>query len=563
MRRLRQLHRDERGFALVLALGIVVVLSMTVVTVIESTTANQRTSVQSKNRVSTFSLAEAGINNAASILTNNNAYDSHVLHPQNPVPADCANPTPVPASAPSLGNTCSPYTFTYDGGTASVWGQYDSTSETWTVTSTGQVRNPFGGQATTRTLVATIHIRATPSQNNYVTAWNYVFVKDTTSGVCNVTLDQSSDLNVSLYIAGNLCFKNTAGISESDSTNPVTLEVLGRLAWLNGSSHGIGNTGLPNNGAISSAKIGLGCSSGITGTLHTCSSSTDYFYVKSGGYSQTAPPITAPTLSNSDFSNYYTSAYISKGNLGSDGVVCDNPGPDASTRLADSNFDNNTTPLDGTGGNGSAGTFNLTPGNTYTCEVKDANGAVVGELSWDNTNKILKVRGTVFIDGNLSITQSGMYEGVNSQGTHPSGDYTGNDGIGGQAVIYVAGKFSLSNLHFCGWNTRTDSAAMTSGTCDFSKWTPSTSMLMIVAHGSPTSVDFSGGQGYFQGAIYSMNDTALGQQVNTDGPFISNTLTIGQGVNMRPLPTILDLPLGAPGNPNTAGVPERPSYAGG
>ena len=73
----------------------------------------------------------------------------------------------------------------------------------------------------------------------------------------------------------------------------------------------------------------------------------------------------------------------------------------------------------------------------------------------------------------------------------------------------------------------------------------------------------SGGQGYFQGAIYSMADTSLGQQVNTDGPFISNTLTIGQGVTMRPLPTILDLPVGAPGNPNTAGVPERPAFAGG
>jgi len=65
---LKRLRRDERGFALVLALGVTVVLSMTVVTVIESTTANERTAVQSKNRVSAYTLAEAGINLAASVI---------------------------------------------------------------------------------------------------------------------------------------------------------------------------------------------------------------------------------------------------------------------------------------------------------------------------------------------------------------------------------------------------------------------------------------------------------------------------------------------------------------
>jgi len=38
---------------------------------------------------------------------------------------------------------------------------------------------------------------------------------------------------------------------------------------------------------------------------------------------------------------------------------------------------------------------------------------------------------------------------------------------------------------------------------------------------------------------------------------------IGQSVKMKPLPGLADLPLGAPGNPNTSGVPEAPSYAGG
>src|SRR6266571_8191044 len=179
MRKLRQKLRSERGFALVLALGITVVLSMTVVTVVESTTANSRASVQSKNRVSAYSLAEAGINNASAILRNaSTPYDSHVLHPQPPnQPGDCASPPQNPSTAPALGNTCSPYVFNFDGGTATVSGVFDAGTNNWSVTSIGQVRNPYGGQQTARTLTATIHIRPQASQANVVPAWNYIFVK--------------------------------------------------------------------------------------------------------------------------------------------------------------------------------------------------------------------------------------------------------------------------------------------------------------------------------------------------------------------------------------------------
>ena len=44
---------------------------------------------------------------------------------------------------------------------------------------------------------------------------------------------------------------------------------------------------------------------------------------------------------------------------------------------------------------------------------------------------------------------------------------------------------------------------------------------------------------------------------------IAGTLNIGQSAKMKPLPGLADLPLGAPGNPNTSGVPEAPAYASG
>jgi hypothetical protein len=156
-----------------------------------------------------------------------------------------------------------------------------------------------------------------------------------------------------------------------------------------------------------------------------------------------------------------------------------------------------------------------------------------------------------------------VYRGVNSQGVHPSGDLTGNDAIGGQAVIYISGHFTLGNsTQICGWNTSTDSAAKTGSNCDFSKWTPNTSMLMIIAHGSGNSISF-GQSCYFQGALYALNGASIGQSCQTEGPMIASTLSVGQSVNMKPLPGITDLPVGAPGNPNTSGVPEAPAYGGG
>src|SRR6266571_1718539 len=330
MRKLRQKLRSERGFALVLALGITVVLSMTVVTVVEATTANSRASVQSKNRVSAYNLAEAGVNDAMAILAKTpSAYDSHALHPQPPnQPSDCASPPANPTSAPLLGNTCNQFVSTYDGGTATYSGVYDSSKQDWSVTSTGQVRNPYGGQATTRTLTAKIHIRPQISQQKVVAAWDYIFVKDTTPGICNVTLDQTSTLSSSLYIEGNLCFKNQGDLTETNSADPVSLEVRNMLVWLSGSTRGVGIKSPEQD--ISSAKIANGCTTGsvdnsgnlTANTPHTCSPPGDYFYVKPAsactgcGYTSSAPQITSPTLTNTDWDNYYSGSAIGRYALG-------------------------------------------------------------------------------------------------------------------------------------------------------------------------------------------------------------------------------------------------------
>jgi Tfp pilus assembly protein PilX len=544
--RLRKLRMDERGFALVIALALTVVFSMTVITVIEAATSNTHSSDMSKNRVSAYSLAEAGIANANALLSGKNPYDPHLLHPQGQyAQADCANPPANPTGAALLGNTCSPIVYTLDGGTATVWGWLNTSTANWTITSTGTVtRNAFATQPATKTLTVVVHIRARASQQNVTPAWNYVFVKDTTSNICNITLDQTTALTSSLYTEGNLCFKNSASVSETNAADPVLLEVRGKLVWLSGASKGVGQSSPLQE--VTSAKIGGGCTTGaVTNAGHVCTrppTGSDYFYVKSGGYSQTADAIAAPSLTTTDWDNYYQWSTISR------------LSPCLAGGLASTNFDNDTTR------NTSLTTaFNLTPGTNYTCQTKNSNGFVIGELDWDATSHILSVRGTVFIDGNVTINGLVKYRGVNKYGTHPSGS-DGSDGLGGMMVMYVSGTVSLSNSGvFCGWDTVHDTAAYNGSNCDFSAWTPGTSMLMFVAKGGVTLNQSS----FFQGAIFSEGNVTLGQSAQTEGPIITNTLTLGQSVQMKPLPGLADLPLGAPGNPNTSGYPEQPSYTSG
>lgn len=545
-RRLHNLVSDQRGFALVIALAVTVVFSMTVVTVIESAASNSRSSDMSKNRVSAYALAEAGIANANALMSAKNPYDPHLLHPQGTyAQADCANPPANPTGAALLGNTCSPMVFTLDGGTATVWGWLNTSTANWTITSTGQVtRNAFATQPATKTLTVVVHIRARASQQNVTPAWNYVFVKDTTSNICNITLDQTTALTSSLYTEGNLCFKNSASVSETNSADPVLLEVRGKLVWLSGASKGVGQSSPLQE--VTSAKIGGGCTTGaVTNTAHVCarpSGGSDYFYVKSGGYSQVADAIAAPSLSSTDWDNYYQTATISR------------LSPCAAGGLAATSFDGDTTR-----NNNLATAFNLTPGTNYTCQTKNTNGYVIGELDWDASSHVLSIRGTVFIDGNVTINGLVKYRGVNKYGAHPSGS-DGSDGLGGMMAMYVSGTVSLSNSGvFCGWDTIHDTAAYNGSSCDFSAWTPGTSMLMFIAKGGVTLNQSS----FFQGAIFSEGNVTLGQSAQTEGPIITNTLTLGQSVQMKPLPGLADLPLGAPGNPNSSGYPEQPSYSSG
>ena len=101
---------DERGIALIMTLGTLLVTSVILVTVIQYSSAAGRGAHKSKADQTAYALAEAGVNNAMSVLANptNNALNSTLL--------------------PSR-------TTAYEGGSVTWSGAYNPFNARWTITS--------------------------------------------------------------------------------------------------------------------------------------------------------------------------------------------------------------------------------------------------------------------------------------------------------------------------------------------------------------------------------------------------------------------------------------------
>ena len=102
----RRLVGEERGIALVMALGILVVCAIMLTTVVAYTSSGQRTASFSKARMTAFDAADAGMNNAYAVLnlpTNNSLLQSilppcHTANPDTSTPA-ATNPTWMTSSS--------------------------------------------------------------------------------------------------------------------------------------------------------------------------------------------------------------------------------------------------------------------------------------------------------------------------------------------------------------------------------------------------------------------------------------------------------------------------------
>jgi hypothetical protein len=472
---------------------------------------NQHQSDYSRAGQSAYALAEAGLNDAFSVLAAN-----------------------YPASYPGDPNLLPPTTRTYAGGSATYSGTLSTLSGTWTVTSTSTVRNPTGAGLVHRTLTAKVFANVSGTTSTVPPAWNWIYSGATGTG-CDVTLQQSVQLASPLYVAGNLCLQNSAAIVQPGDASGDRLVVGGKLT-LSQNGNSVGTSGAP----LSEAHIIGGCQYKNNSFYNPCEPnlSTSNVWVQAGGFSTSAPdpPIPAPSV---DWWGTYQHAspgpfrpcYTSTGTT----PIFELAAETTSAQPANMNAD-------------VPGVFNLTPASSYSCE------SGLGKLSWNPSTRVLTVSGTIFIDGSLSVDTT----------------WAGNvvSAYSGQGVIYAYGTVLIKNSALC-------AVAQDSGCNQGAgAWDPNQKLLIIAAHGNGSGGgaqgQVSGGDSVqlvsasFQGGIYGTNAIDIGTTSQVQGPLVSpSTIIPGQSGSFS-FPAIHLFPVDVPGNtepvPATLGTPFR--YSG-
>ena len=320
------------------------------------------------------------------------------------------------SGTPTMANAVPETTRQMDGGTTTYYGTLSGS--TWTLVGIGRVRKPSGPGEVMRSSRSRASLGAARRGNANNAVWNYVYVDDPTA---TTTLGNSVDVNIPLYVRGNLVMQNTAQVSG------YALQVGGTLEFRN-YAH-VGTTEAP----IHEAHVGGGCRIGSTGAFVTpCGPAQSVHATISDA---TPTTFTKPPV---DINGWYYNA---------------KPGPRHACTVGSfpGGFDNDTVP------NNSRAVVDLTPATAYDCRVYDAAGTLLGQLTWvpgvSSAPGTLTIAGTIYFDGSIAFTQlnNAVYDG--------------------RATIYAAGDITFANqTTLCGvaacdatWDPQQDLLAFVSG----------------------------------------------------------------------------------------------------
>ncbi len=493
---------NERGMALIMAIGIMAVLGTAGATSMYYATAGARTSNYSNTKSGTFSLAEAGIASIMSVLNNptTNALDPDAL---------CPTGQHTPCSQ----------TTTYPNGTVTWSGVLNRSTAVWDVTSIGSSRNSSASPSkVTQKLTAKVTVTPTNTQPLNNPSWNYMFATRT-GNTCDETLNNNVGGGSRMYVAGNLCVSNNANLA------PSALVVLGNLDVDNNASIGSSSS----MSTRTETYVGGWCHYGKGTTADPCTDNQDANNI----FSKKNPPSyivgvnNSPTLlvaPTTDFPGWYENSI---------------PGPSQSCTTSSGTppvFDTNYPTRD----NSVANSFDLTPASSYTCRVGPA-GSPSGELSWNASTNVLTVSGTMFIDGSAKITNS-------------LASYNG------QAALYLSGTFLITGK-LCGsiagggcdvntWNPNTEMLTVV---------TNGTGGSQVPAG---DGVQMANGAG-FQGALYSSGAIDMGNNAMSDGPMVGTQILLSNNVTTSAFGNITTVPVGQPGNPEVYAQPNPPQMFSG
>jgi Tfp pilus assembly protein PilX len=424
--------RNESAVALPIALGFVLVITISLATVLSMASSSQRSASFSETDQKAVAIAEAGLNHAESVLAN------------------AADPT----SSSALPSSGSPTTVNVEGGTVQYWGSLDTapTPDRWTVTALSSVAHASGASPVTHT--ATAQFDVNPSVPSIVgnEAWNYVFSNSTGC----TTVQNHVAVSAPFYTRGDLCLKNHA-------------QMLGSLVHVRGSltveDHATVGTS-PAGAGDPALATGSGCRKTTSPPpLHTTCGPAQQIYRSS--YSSTVPDYTKPPV------NFANARLIAK------------PGPNQPCTVTSGTVPSFT----------STGAIELMPNSSYTCQVWQS-GSNVGEISWNNTTKVLTINGVVYFDGELILQ--------NDQ----AGTYTG------KGTVYVAKKGIMKN----------HSELCAVSACNTSGWDPNTRLLTLVIGASDVPAFELDNHAKLQGAVYVVGGFKIQNHGFMHGPVIAESI---------------------------------------
>jgi hypothetical protein len=557
MRRLGGL-REEDGIALVMALLVMMVLTISLTSVLLLTSAGSRHSSRVNAGEAAYALAEAGVNNAVSVLEANYpgtlAYpgDSTLLPSRSVVMGTGSCTTPV--------NNCVTWSGTLTGPlTGSVW-KYE-----WRITSIGAVANPTGpgGTPVQRTVTAIVPVVIpTQSPENPGGPLNFLYAGS------DMWFQNSVHVKAQVYVTNDLHLESTAVIDGSAQKVAV-----GHDLYLKNPQNQIGLTG-GTDPRISEIHVVHQCSSKSNPTLHTCGPTTalwdaDKVFATThdgtipAGFLTYTPSLTccapeggtiAPSgTSPSNMGFWYQFADLGPLSPCDPGTKTGTPPTfDTAGGVADSSINLSATPTTA---------INLTPAASYTCKAI-AGTTTLAELSWNVSTCVLTIKGTIFIDGSIYVAPTcgggtARYSGV--------------------ATVVASGTFGMKNSNICATHPGY------TGACDYSAttpWDPNQAALVIVADGAAGGCcaqgqgsDFNTGEGIeiknanFQGALIANNAVRAETTSKVQGPMISvyNAVFAGESNDII-FPPILFAPSGGGGIINDPPKPQLlppQNFAGG
>lgn len=485
--------RDERGMALVMAIGISMVLAILGASVIVFTTSNQRHATRQNARTTLYDVAQAGIDSAASQL-------GAVQAANNQDPQLHSSTFFTSMSAASR-------TATIDGKNVTWTGTLtDSTPPyyTWRLSATATMSDPSSpGHTLTRTLSADLPLAPNLSQIPNTEAWRYIYSRanDGDPNTCDQTIQNNPGITASFYVSGDLCLDNSSNVYGPAAAGdlPVKVIVKGR-AYLNHPATSLGTVARP----LSYVEADGGCKY-KTNPLHSpptpCTSVDSVWPDSTWTGAIVAPPV-------ADYATWWVEASPSPKN------------PCQQTTGTPPNFGTySALPTM------SAGTaVDLTPAASYTCKQRDS----AGELSWNATTKVLNVTGTVWVDGSVDFSSDGVIK------------YTGF------GAIYTTGSVRFRQTILC-------SVINAAGTgCD-PAWANSTdNVLVFVAKGTGSPAATGAGitleqSSGFQGALYAAGNMTFENNTWVQGPMVAEREVINNSMFFNFMPEIVNVPFGAPG----------------